>query len=84
MIYGELLLGGFLKDKKLRESLISLPFQKQANPESVYQFILNQSLIGKGIGWVDCNILYDAINNSLGLITLDRKLQNLFNQLVIH
>jgi len=81
MIYGELLLGGFLKDQKVNQSILYLPFTREVKPSEISQFILNRSLIGKGIGWVDCNILHDAFVNSLRLITLDRALQKALDQL---
>jgi predicted nucleic acid-binding protein len=82
MIYGELLLGGFLKDQKVNQSILYLPFTREVVPSEINQFILNHSLIGKGIGWVDCNILYDSYVNSLRLITLDRALQKVSDQIL--
>lgn len=81
MIYGELLLGGFLKDPKVKQGLLYLPFTKEVRPPEIHEFLLNHSLMRKGIGWVDCNILYDSYVNSLHLITLDRALQKA-NQLI--
>lgn len=81
MIYGELLLGGFLRDQKVNSSLLRLPFLEEVNSREINLFITNYSLIEKGIGWVDCNLLYSSKKNSLPLITLDKSLKKAYEAL---
>ncbi len=73
LVLGELLLGGLSpKNELLLQSLLTI---KLPMPEKIYKFIKENSLSGKGIGWVDSAILCSAYEAGAGLATFDEALQ---------
>ena len=72
LVLGELLLGGLsAQNETLLRALSSLPTHP---PERICQFIKDNSLAGKGIGWVDAAILCSAMEAGAALATFDEAL----------
>jgi hypothetical protein len=70
---GELACGN-LKDRSAVLSLLQLlPMSIEAEHEEVLSFIGNRRFMGKGIGYVDVNILLSALLKDAPLWTLDKK-----------
>ena len=74
MILGELALGSFKDRQKLLRGCASLPLIPTVSHEVVMGFIDRFSLMGKGIGWVDANLLTSASQDSIKLWTRDKRL----------
>ena len=74
MILGELALGSFKDRKKLLRGCASLPLISTVTHEVVMEFIDKFSLMGKGIGWVDANLLASVSQDSAKLWTRDKRL----------
>ncbi|MBN1837424.1 MAG: PIN domain-containing protein [Spirochaetales bacterium] len=74
LVFGELLLGGLSPtNQTLLQALPGLP---ACPPESVYDFIRDNSLAGKGVGWVDAAILCSARGAKAELATFDGTLRS--------
>jgi hypothetical protein len=74
LVYGELLLGGLSGEN---ESLLqALPFMRLPSPEEIHRFIKDNSLPGKGIGWVDAAILCSVQEAGVLLATFDQTLRS--------
>lgn len=77
MVLGELALGNF--QKKERSEIFKLLASIETIPSSsdvdVFDFVEDQALFGKGIGWVDCHLLSSARKAGFTLLTLDKKLK---------
>jgi predicted nucleic acid-binding protein len=74
MILGELALGSFKDRQKLLRGCASLPLISTVSHEAVMEFIDEFSLMGKGIGWVDANLLASVSQDSVKLWTRDKRL----------
>jgi len=70
MILGGLALGSFKDRKKLLRGCASLPLISTVSHEVVLEF----SLMGKGIGWVDVNLIASVSQDSAKLWTRDKRL----------
>jgi len=81
LVYGELLLGGISGEN---ESLLeALPAIQLLQPEMIYRFIKDNSLQGKGIGWVDAAILCSVQAADELLATFDEALRSCAEELGI-
>jgi predicted nucleic acid-binding protein len=81
LVLGELLLGGLSEEN---ESLLrALPVMQLPTTTGVYSFIKDNSLSGKGIGWVDAVILCSAIRQKVVVATFDMTLQTCAKELGI-
>lgn len=70
LVFGELLLGGLSAEN---ESLLqALPTIQLPSTEKIYRFIKDNSLPGKGIGWVDAAMLCSAHEAGVVLPLMDR------------
>jgi predicted nucleic acid-binding protein len=74
MILGELALGSFKDRQKLLRSCASLPLISTVSHEVVMELIDEFSLMGKGIGWVDANLIASVSQDSAKLWTRDKRL----------
>ncbi len=74
MVLGELALGSFKDRQKLLRGCASLPLISLVSHEVVMNFIDEFSLMGKGIGWVDANLLVAVSQDSAKLWTRDKRL----------
>lgn len=73
-IIGELACGNLKNKREILSLLETLPTATQAEHEEVMQFIETNSLIGKGLGYIDMHLLASAILTHVHLWTLDKKL----------
>jgi predicted nucleic acid-binding protein len=74
-IIGELACGNLNNRLEILSLLKTLPTALQAEHEEVMQFIQNNSLMGKGLGYIDIHLLASAILSRVPLWTLDKKLK---------
>ena len=74
LVLGELILGGLsTHNEALLEALPRMPTH---SPEWIYRFIRENSLSGKGIGWVDAAILCSTSEAKATLATFDETLRS--------
>jgi len=73
-IIGELACGNLKNRSEIISLIQTLPCAVQADHEEVMQFIDAHSLMGKGLGYVDMNLLASAALTGVPLWTLDKKL----------
>lgn len=74
LIVGELACGN-LKDRAVILSFLELlPTSIEAEHEEVLSFIENNRLMGKGIGYVDAQLVASAVLTGVPIWTLDKKL----------
>ncbi len=81
MIMGELALGSFKERQNLLRSCASLPLISTVSYEMVMEFIDEFSLMGKGIGWVDANLLASVYQSSAKIWTRDSRLNAVAQEL---
>jgi hypothetical protein len=74
-IIGELACGNLNNRIEILSLLKTLRTALQAEHEEVMQFIENNSLMGKGLGYIDIHLLASAILSRAPLWTLDKKLK---------
>jgi len=74
-IIGELACGNLQNRSEILVLLQALPQAIKAEHEEVLQFIENNRLMGKGLGYVDLHLLASALLTKIPLWTLDQKLQ---------
>lgn len=73
-IVGELACGNLRNKSYVLSLLDTLPLAHLAYHEEVMQFIETNRLMGKGLGYVDMNLLASAVLTSVPLWTLDKGL----------
>ena len=74
LIIGELACGN-LKDRAVIISFLQLlPMSIEADHDEVLSFIENNRLMGKGIGYVDAQLVASAVLTGVPIWTLDKKL----------
>jgi predicted nucleic acid-binding protein len=74
LIIGELACGN-LKDRAVIISFLKLlPMSIEADHDEVLSFIENNRLMGKGIGYVDAQLVASAVLTGVPIWTLDKKL----------
>lgn len=73
-VLGELVLGGLGSQRSAIADLQRLPAAPVVSDEEVLDLILERRLTGKGIGWVDANVLASALVAAADLWTLDTRL----------
>jgi len=83
LIVGELACGN-LKDRALIISFLQLlPMSIEAEHEEVLSFIENNRLMGKGIGYVDVQLIASAVLTGVPIWTFDKKLAQVADDLHI-
>ena len=81
---GELVLGNLGEDRNGGASdLRRLPAAPRIDDEELLRFIDARSLPGRGIGWVDAQLLASTLVSESRLWTLDRKLAKVASELEI-
>ncbi|MDO9531032.1 MAG: PIN domain-containing protein [Deltaproteobacteria bacterium] len=73
-IVGELACGNLRNRPEIISLLQRLPEAIRAAHEEVMQFIDNNGLMGKGLGYIDMHLLASARLTGAGLWTLDKRL----------
>jgi predicted nucleic acid-binding protein len=73
-IIGELACGNLKNRSEIISLIQTLPCVMRAEHKEVMPFIENHRLMGKGLGYVDMNLLASAILTGVPLWTLDKKL----------
>jgi len=74
-IIGEIACGNLNNRIEILSLLKTLRTALHAEHEEVMQFIENNSLMGKGLGYIDIHLLASAILSRAPLWTLDKKLK---------
>lgn len=74
MVVGELVCGNLKNRAAFLKSLGVLPRLSGAETEPVVQWISDEGLYGKELGWVDLNLLYSCLQNRTRLLTADKRL----------
>ncbi len=83
LIVGELACGN-LKDRAVILSFLQLlPMSIDAEHEEVLSFIENNRLMGKGIGYVDVQLIASAVLTGVPIWTFDKKLEQAADRLHI-
>ena len=81
LIVGELACGN-LKDRAVILSFLKLlPMCIEAEHEEVLSFIENNRLMGKGIGYVDAQLVASSVLTGVPIWTLDKKLAQVADSL---
>jgi predicted nucleic acid-binding protein len=73
-VLGELIAGNLPQRKRTIADLRLLPRLPDPSPDEVFDWIDLNGLGGKGLSWVDCLLLVVAEQNSVGIWTRDRLL----------
>ena len=83
LIVGELACGN-LKDRAIILSFLKLlPMCIEAEHEEVLSFIENNRIMGKGIGYVDAQLVASSVLTGVPIWTLDKKLAQVADSLHI-
>jgi predicted nucleic acid-binding protein len=80
-IAGELACGNLENRSGILPLLQALPTATPADHEEVMRFIVNHSLMGKGLGYIDIHLLASAILSRVPVWTLDKKLKQVSSKL---
>jgi predicted nucleic acid-binding protein len=80
-IIGELACGNLQNRSEIIALLQALPQAMTAGHDEVMQFIENQRLMGKGLGYVDLHLLASARLTRVSLWTLDKRLKSVASTL---
>jgi predicted nucleic acid-binding protein len=75
-IYGELACGNLKNRSVILSSLKALPRAKLAEDPEVLQLIEDRRLWGRGLGWVDMNLLASALLSNCRIWTRDKRLEH--------
>lgn len=73
-VIGELACGQLSRREEVLESLASLPSAPLVAHLEVLEFVEEQRLMGRGIGWIDAHLLASALHANLRLWTQDKRL----------
>ncbi|MHB1665567.1 MAG: type II toxin-antitoxin system VapC family toxin [bacterium] len=76
-IVGEIACGNLKNRTEIIYLLNSLPSAIVAEPEEILQFIENNELMGKGLGYIDIHLLASALLTHTRLWTLDKRLDDI-------
>jgi predicted nucleic acid-binding protein len=74
LIVGELACGNLKHRAVILSFLQLLPMSMEAEHEEVLSFIENNHLMGKGMGYVDVNLIASALLTGVPIWTFDKKL----------
>ncbi len=76
VVVGELACGNLKNRKSLLKDMSALPEAVLAASDEVLTLIENRKLWGRGIGWIDANLLASALISNCRLWTLDERLKD--------
>jgi predicted nucleic acid-binding protein len=82
-IVGELACGNLKNRIEILSLLQALPTATQADHEDVMQFIDNNQLMGKGLGYIDMHLLASALLTGVSIWTTDKRLAEISKELRI-
>jgi len=74
-VIGELACGSLRNRKEILSGLMALPEAHVAEQDEVLRFVESRHLYGRGLGWVDVNLLASALLTGCRLWTLDKPLR---------
>jgi predicted nucleic acid-binding protein len=74
LVIGELACGNLKNRASILSLLEALPMSLFVEQNELLQFIENHNLMGKGLGYVDVQLLASAVLTGIPLWTLDKKL----------
>ena len=74
-IIGELACGNLKNRREILLLLRSLPATDQVEQDEALQFVENNDLMGKGLGYIDVHLLASAVLSGASVWTLDKKLR---------
>jgi predicted nucleic acid-binding protein len=80
-IVGELACGNLGNRAEILELLQALPSSPVVEATEILEFVENNSLMGRGLGYVDIHLLASAIIGNVVLWTFDRRLQEAATEL---
>jgi predicted nucleic acid-binding protein len=83
MVWGEIACGNLRARSKILEDLRRMPSAMSAQHEEVLAFVEQYRLFGKGINWIDANLLASARLTGCRLWTLDAALRDLASEFKI-
>jgi len=81
-VIGELACGSIKNRVAFVESLGRLKFITEAESKEVIELIERRKLYGKGIGWIDAQLLASCLISDATLFTLDKKLAVISSKLL--
>ena len=73
-IIGELACGNLNNRTEILSLLQDLPMASRADDDEVIQFIEDHNLMGKGLGYIDIDLLMAALLTRIPLWTIDKRL----------
>ena len=73
-VLGELACGNIKRRRKILEYLKFLPAAKEASSEEILEMIEYRHLYGKGLNWVDVNLIASSALSNIQLWTKDKKI----------
>jgi len=83
-IVGELACGNLKNRDEILTYLQSLPIAILAEDEEVLQFIKNNQLMGKGLGYIDVHLIASAVLTEVHLWTFDKILDKFAKKIGIN
>jgi predicted nucleic acid-binding protein len=83
-ILGELACGNLKNRYEILEYLQSFPMTILAEDEEVLQFIEDNQLMGKGLGYIDIHLMASAVLTDVPLWTLDKTLDKFAKKIGIN
>lgn len=81
VVLGELSCGNLPRRQTFLADLELLPKVREATAGEVRACIETRKLFGRGIGWSDAQILTSALQTGADLLTLDKRLAGVWNDL---
>ena len=81
IIICELMLGGIKKTSELMMLFESQDRSVEVSSDEAIVFVENNSVSGRGIGYVDCCLLASCVLSDAAILTLDKKLEELAREL---
>lgn len=76
MVIGELACGNIRNREEVLTLLQTLPRAEEAEHAEVLHLLEKEELYGRGLGWMDINLLASALISGCGFWTLDRRLRH--------
>jgi len=73
-IIGELACGNMKNREEILSLLQALPMAIEADHEEVMEYVVQNKLMGKGLGYIDMHLLASAMLTGVPLWTLDKRL----------
>lgn len=81
-IIGELACGNLKNRTEILSLLNNLPMATRADDDEVFQFIEDNKLMGKGLGYIDIHLLMSAMLTRIPFWTLDKRLNEVSSNLL--